>query len=347
MTQTPPSPAPEQPTSEQPTCEQPTSEQSEGTPAAIEPPAVPTLRIARPGGELVVHDFTQVGVGPDAPLVLLVHGITANGLSWTATAAALAAAPATRGCRLWAPDLRGRAGSRGLPGPYGLDAHVEDLAAAADHAGVEKAVLVGHSMGGFVTALAGVATPDRVAAEVLVDGGPAFPAPEDLDVDAALQAVIGPAMTRLSMRFAGAPGYLDFWRQHPAVGPLLASPAEPAVTDYLLGDLVPAGDDSDEWVSSCVLAAIRADGRDVLSDARAHGGARAATERGVPVEFVWAQRGLLNEPTGLYDEQRIAALDLPAALRVTGVPDVNHYSVLFEPAGVDAIVAAVARVLTR
>lgn len=335
MTQTPPSHTPAQP--------------ADGSTdhAATGSPAVPTLQIPCQGGDLVVHDFTRVGVGPDAPLVLLVHGITANGLSWTATAEALAADPATRGARIWAPDLRGRAGSRGLPGPYGLEAHVADLVAAADHAGVEKVVLVGHSMGAFVAALAGVAAPDRVAAEVLVDGGPAFPAPEDLDVDAALQAVIGPAMTRLSMRFAGAPGYLDFWRQHPAVGPLLASPAGGAVTAYLLGDLVPAGDGSDEWVSSCVLDAIRADGRDVLADARTHGGARAAAERGVPVEFIWAERGLMNEPTGLYDEQRIAALDLPASIGVTGVPDVNHYSVLFEQPGIDAIVAAVGRVLSR
>ena len=41
--------------------------------------------------------------------------------------------------------------------------------------------------------------------------------PAGLDIDAALHAVIGPAMARLSMRFADAEAYLDFWREHPAL----------------------------------------------------------------------------------------------------------------------------------
>ena len=35
-----------------------------------------------------------------------------------------------------------------------------------------------------------------------------------LMIVAALTAVIGPAMTRLSMRFASPEAYLDFWRVH-------------------------------------------------------------------------------------------------------------------------------------
>ena len=31
----------------------------------------------------------------------------------------------------------------------------------------------------------------------------------------------------------------------------------------------------------------------------------------MPVEFVWAERGLMNESIGLYDDDRIAVLDLP------------------------------------
>lgn len=304
-----------------------------------------SFTIARPGGELLVHDLSGPQAGDDAPLIVLVHGITANGLAWLSTGRALAHSPATSPSRIWAPDLRGRAGSRSLPGPYGLIAHVRDLAALADHAGVAKLVVVGHSMGGFIAALAGVIMPERIVGEVLIDGGPAFPAPGDMDVDAALQAVIGPAMTRLSMRFASPEAYLDFWRQHPAVGPALESAAGAEITAYLLADLVATDDGTGESVSSCVLEAIRADGRDVLVDARAHAGARQAAEAGLPVEFIWAQRGLMDEPVGLYDADRIAALGLPAGVRVTAVPDVNHYSVLIHPAGIAAIQSAVGRVV--
>lgn len=46
---------------------------------------------------------------------------------------------------LYAPDLRGRARSVGLPGPYGVPAHVEDLLGLLDHLGQERALVVGHS----------------------------------------------------------------------------------------------------------------------------------------------------------------------------------------------------------
>ncbi|MDO5711797.1 MAG: alpha/beta fold hydrolase, partial [Micrococcales bacterium] len=92
-----------------------------------------SFAVPRPGGELLVHDLSgpQAAEGSDAPLIVLVHGITANGLSWLTLARALASSPTTAGCRVWAPDLRGRAGSRGLPSPYGLASHVADLAALA------------------------------------------------------------------------------------------------------------------------------------------------------------------------------------------------------------------------
>ncbi|WP_425470408.1 alpha/beta fold hydrolase [Streptomyces diacarni] len=79
------------------------------------------------------------------------------------------------GASLYAPDLRGRAASADLPGPYGLAAHVADVLALLDHLGQRRAVLIGHSMGGFVAALAAARHPSRVAGTVLVDGGLPFP----------------------------------------------------------------------------------------------------------------------------------------------------------------------------
>ena len=88
-----------------------------------------------------------------------------------------------------------------------------------------------------------------------------------------------------------------------------------------------------------------ADGRDVLADPTTHSGVRIAAEAGLRIEFIWAQRGLLDEEQGLYDEQRVAALQLTRNVAVTAVRDINHYSVIFEPAGTVAIGDAVARVL--
>jgi len=92
-----------------------------------------------------------------------------------------------------------------------------------------------------------------------------------------------------------------------------------------------------------VLDAIRADGADTLADEEVHSGAVKAVVAGVPTELLWAPRGLQNEPQGLYDEGRIAALALPEEIRVTQIPDVNHYTAVFDPAGVETVVDAIER----
>ena len=302
------------------------------------------FRIELPEGSLDIHDLSVGDPGPQAPVVLAVHGITANGLSWLCVAEELFRRRGPGSVRFLAPDLRGRADSRSAPGPYGLGTHAADVLAIADVFGA-RPVLVGHSMGAFVTALASSRAPERVAGSVLVDGGFAFPPPPEFDIDAALTAVIGPAMTRLSMRFASPEAYLDFWRVHPALGPELSGPQAPEVRHYALHDLVKT--DAGYWVSSCVLDAIRADGADVLADPETHAAAASAVAAGVPTEFLWAPRGLQNEAQGLYDEARIAALGLPGPIRVTPLVDVNHYTAVFASNGTTAVVDAIERRLDQ
>src|SRR4051812_14695461 len=102
--------------------------------------------------------------GDGGPLVVAVHGITAQHRAWAAVGPDLG-----RDHRFVAIDLRGRGGSRDLPGPYGTDAHAADLAAVVAHLGEEPAVLVGHSMGAMVLAKA-VRLPGVGGRVVLVDG---------------------------------------------------------------------------------------------------------------------------------------------------------------------------------
>lgn len=58
-----------------------------------------------------------------------------------------------------APELRGRGASADLPGPYGLDRHVDDICRLARALG-DKVVLIGHSMGAYVALPAAAAHPD-------------------------------------------------------------------------------------------------------------------------------------------------------------------------------------------
>lgn len=304
----------------------------------------PGYVIELPEGSLAIHDLTVGEPAPEAPVVLAAHGITANGLSWQRVADEVHRRHGAGAVRFLAPDLRGRGASRTAPGPYGLAAHVEDLTSIASVFGAEP-LLVGHSMGAFIAALAAATHPERFRGVVLVDGGLAFPTPAGLDIDAALQAVIGPAMERLRMRFDDEDAYLEFWRAHPALGPALAGPGGEAVRRYVLHDLVPAADAPGAYASSCSVEAVRADGADVLADPATHAAVRRCVELGVPVDLVWASRGLLDEAQGLYDEERLARLELPDEVVVTHVGEANHYTVILEDPGTRAVVDAIDRQL--
>src|SRR5947209_8593452 len=80
---------------------------------------------------------------PDAPLVIAVHGITANSRAWLPVARALGAE-----ANVVAFDLRGRGASNALPPPHGIAAHTADLLAVLDHLEAGRVVLAGHSLGG-------------------------------------------------------------------------------------------------------------------------------------------------------------------------------------------------------
>jgi pimeloyl-ACP methyl ester carboxylesterase len=134
-------------------------------------------------------------------------------MSWRAVARHLDDASMT----LWAPDLRGRGASAGVGGPFGLERHAHDLLAVADHLGLDRVVLAGHSLGAFVAVLAAVVRPEQVERVVLVDGGlPLQLAVEGVDPDAVLDAALGPAIQRLDQTYPSFAAYEALWRQHPA-----------------------------------------------------------------------------------------------------------------------------------
>jgi pimeloyl-ACP methyl ester carboxylesterase len=279
------------------------------------------LAVPVAGGSLHVGVAGAPVGTPGVPVVLAVHGITGSHRSWAPTARHLGGA-----VTVLAPDLRGRGESSAAPGPYGLAAHVEDLLAVLDHVGCPRAVLAGHSMGGYIVARYAATAPDRLSAAVLVDGGLPLPVPPDVDPDALLAAVLGPSLARLQMTFPSVDAYRDFWRAHPAFA---AGSWTDDVDDYVAYDLGPpeAGPDGQKVYRSRVSeAAVRADGRDLLSgdDAR-----KALLSLADPCVLLWAPRGLQNEDRPLLPAETIAAARavLPH-LAVVEVPDTNHYRIL-------------------
>ncbi|MBS2962672.1 alpha/beta hydrolase [Actinocrinis puniceicyclus] len=282
------------------------------------------IRVPVRGGELAVLRWPAAD--PGAPTAVLVHGITANALAWAAVAEAVDGR-----VNLLALDLRGRAHSRDLAAPFGIDVDVQDTLALLDHAGLERAVLAGHSLGAFVVCALAARHPDRVRSLLAVDGGVRLaPAPQT-DPDEVLENTVGPAIRKLRMTFADGEAYLDFHREHPAfVGNWSAQ-----LTAYLGRDTLRRPDG--KVVSSCVAEAIRADGRQLIVDEFVRG---AINTLNCPVALLYAERGILNQPQGLYDADTLTAAGLDRSrVTVTLIPDTNHYTIVGPGAGADRVAA--------
>ena len=137
--------------------------------------------------------------------------------------------------RVIAPDLRGRGRSNGLAGPRGLAAHARDLVAVLDALGVERAVVVGHSMGAFVALVLGDLYPERVSRLVLVDGGLPLDLPDGPLVRRGHHSSCSdrpPSGWRCDSR--PSTPTCDFWRAHPA----FRRDWSPELEAYLAYDLV-------------------------------------------------------------------------------------------------------------
>jgi 3-oxoadipate enol-lactonase len=103
-------------------------------------------------------------VAGDGPPVLFVHGFSLDTRMWDDQWATFA--PRYRVVRV---DLRGFGRSEQEPVPY---SDLEDLVALLDHLRIERAHIIGLSMGAVVVVDFAIAHPERVASLVAVDGGP-------------------------------------------------------------------------------------------------------------------------------------------------------------------------------
>ncbi|GAA1386433.1 alpha/beta fold hydrolase [Catellatospora chokoriensis] len=276
------------------------------------------------GGEL------RVGVwGQDGPVLVAVHGITSSHLAWTLIGPELG-----RDHRVVAVDLRGRGGSRDLPGPYGMAEHAADIAAVVRAYADAAVPLIGHSMGGFVVAETARRFPELVERLILVDGGAPLPLPPGIDASAgpaaleeAIATTVGAVFARLNMTFPDRDAYLALWRQHPSFGPW------PEGADaYLDYDLV---GEEPRMRAACRMEAAVRDGQDLYA---LPGMAPAPLPR--PAVFLRAPRGMFDDPDApLYTPGR-ASEWLPGAAE-SDVPDVNHYTITLGREGAAAVAAAV------
>lgn len=281
------------------------------------------LAIPRGNGELAVFRYGAAGGKP----MLAIHGVTSSHLAWQWFADELV----PRGYTIYAVDLRGRGDSRDVGGPYGMSVHADDMDAVLEELRIPKAVIIGHSMGGFVAAAMLHRHPHRFERLILVDGGPPLALPVGMTIAQIMPAILGPALKRLSMEFVDADAYREFWRTNPSFD---QRGWNDGLDRYLAhdlrgapGHLHPATDPD----------AVTRDSEDLWGGNECDTALRACDDR---VLMLRAPRGLQNELPPLYPEERLAALrEEFTCLDIVTIPDTNHYDLVLSAEGAALCVA--------
>lgn len=110
--------------------------------------------------------------GKGTPL-MLVHGFPLDSSSWNEITPLL-----ENEFDIITPDLRGFGESTTIESPYTMSDMADDLAGLLDHLGIEKTMLAGHSMGGYVVLAFAKKYPQRVSGLGLVSSQAASDSPE-------------------------------------------------------------------------------------------------------------------------------------------------------------------------
>jgi len=287
---------------------------------------LPTEKLAVPvkGGNLALYRFGNNEPSANHLPILLIHGVTSSNRAFQLFAKSLV----ERGFVPYAVDLRGRGESNTLPGPFGMKSHARDMADVIKFLGVESIEVIGHSMGAFVAVALQGTEPKLVKRLTLVDGGIPLPLPPGMTVAQVMPYVLGPAMTRLAMTFESVAAYRDYWKPQAA----FVKGWSPVLDEYIEYDLQ---GEAPNLKARTNPKAVEEDSEDLFVNNLIE---KTLEKLSAEVLLIRAVRGLQNEEGGLYPEPVLAAV-LPKwpKLKVHTIADTNHYDILLEETGAEAV----------
>jgi pimeloyl-ACP methyl ester carboxylesterase len=142
--------------------------------------------------------------------ILCIHGLTANSRFWDCLASALSPHH-----RVIAIDLRGRGLSDKPPTGYSIEHHCKDVLSLIDDLGLKRPVLMGHSLGAFISLVFSAKYPQRVDRLILVDGGGKLTKTQMAKVFAGIK----PSLDRLGKTFPSFEYYISQMKQAPYLQP--------------------------------------------------------------------------------------------------------------------------------
>jgi pimeloyl-ACP methyl ester carboxylesterase len=177
--------------------------------AAAQAPVPPPSKEAVVFGQKI--KYVEAGSGP---VVVLLHGLGGNSANWAFNTPALA-----QKFRVVVPDQVGFGGSDKPLINYRVGTYVDFLDKFLSELKVERATLVGSSMGGWVAAAYALKHPTKVDRLVLVDAA-GFAPPKDFDLNRL--AGLNPSTRDEMKRLANLVFYNPMFKSDEAVDVLLA-----------------------------------------------------------------------------------------------------------------------------
>ncbi len=248
------------------------------------------VQVAGPVGTIVAHDDG----GGDALPVVLVHGINMDSSVWSGVVEQLS--PDRRVVTI---DLRGH-GEAVMAGPYDADGYADDVVAAMDALGIDRAHLVGTSFGGAVACTVAARHPQRVASVAAL--GSAVSVAGAIDVEGGIAA----------LRDAGAREFFGGFMPQASFAPgtdpeLIEQAVEVAASRKI------------DVIADIVRTAFTADASDAVAGVR------------VPALVVTGEHDMTCPvPAG---EQLATAL----GVELTVLPDRGHMAMMEDPGSVAAV----------
>lgn len=243
--------------------------------------------------------------------ILCIHGLTANCRCWDLIASALAPHH-----KVIAMDLRGRGLSDSPQSGYSVDHHCKDVLALIEDLGLERLVLMGHSLGAFISLVFTALFPQRVERLILVDGGGKLTENQMAKVFAGIK----PSLDRLGQVFPSFESYVSTMKQAPFL-----KPWNSFLENYFRYEV--------EEVEGGVRSRVHPQHiEEEATNLRKVDTVQFYSKALSPTLILRATKGMLAEDDFVLPEEAAERMvrEIPSAKRVD-LEGTNHYSILFQP----------------
>ncbi len=243
--------------------------------------------------------------------IFCVHGLTANCRCWDVIAESL-----VPDYRIIAMDLRGRGLSDKPDTGYSMDHHVRDILNVLDALEINRVVMMGHSLGAFISLVFAARHSDRVERLILIDGGGTLPSDHGEHFTKAIQT----SLDRLGKVFPSMEHYLAPMKASP-----FFHPWSEAIENYFRYEI--------EAVDGGVRTRHTAEMVvEESTNVRTVDFNTFYSQVLCPTLILRADRGLLSpKDLLLADETVVPMLEAIPDSRLCTVTGTDHYSIIFQP----------------